>query len=131
MNRLPRTLFERLDPPAGGLEALRRRLAEERPRPAAAWAWRLSWGGAALAAVAAVALLLARPPLPPPEAPGCGAFCQAVSASGSPTLVVLGLDHPPTVAVEAAAPGLAVREVPTGRADVTFYWVGSVSGAGR
>ncbi|MCA9541016.1 MAG: hypothetical protein KC620_19080 [Myxococcales bacterium] len=99
--------FQRLDPPPGGLFALRRRLRAERQRQR-----RRVVIGAAIGSLAAAVLALWLLPTQPPP---------ARIASDHPALVQLGLAPLPSQPVEVI--GGAARRVETGRADVVFYLV--------
>jgi hypothetical protein len=110
-------IFERLDPPPGGLAALRSRIAP-RPRPAR----RLAPLALAAAAAAIVLFVLSRGRAPDPLA--------AARQHGDAPEVALGLAPMPAAAVSIDREDratTALAEVPTKDPHVAFYWVGSTT----
>jgi hypothetical protein len=110
-------IFERLEPPAGGLATLRTRL-EARSNPAR----RLALPAFALA-VAMLALFLSKQgaPLDP---------LAVARSSGGPAEVSLGFAAMPSAVVtieEASRATTALAEVPTSNPNVAFYWVSSTT----
>lgn len=109
-------LFERLSPPAGGLADLRERM-DRRPN----FLPRYVPVAAAALAVAAV-FLLAPAEAEPPD------LLARAHAKGDAAEMVLGLapvQKDPVVLADAERGASALERVPTSRADVAFYWVGS------
>ena len=130
MSTLPSELFERLDPPSGGLVKLRERIAREeerrtrRIRPS----WTAAGMSAAAAASAAVLLLFMSPLRQAHEAPPAAArhLRAEVSVGAHPSLVALGLSPEPTEPITVLSSQrhrLAVRHVPLDTDEVIFYIV--------
>jgi hypothetical protein len=114
---LPDGIFTPLEPPPGGLTALRARLQRERSSR-----WRPITGlGVAAAALAAAFLLVARRPADPPAA----RLVEAVVAQHYPTLVALGLAplpaEPVTLLSPDGAPAATLRRVPVASPGIVFY----------
>ena len=114
--------FTQLDPPPGGLAALRARLQQaDVPHAQAHGRRRAAWFVTALAtAAAAVAgVILAWPGGPRP--PG---LIEQATADHYPSLVSLGLAAPPSEPVTLLAPqdsALRLRRVPSHSNAVVFY----------
>lgn len=119
------TLFEVLDPPAGGAARLRARIASEAARRRAARR-RLQWSTAAVVAAGITvwgALSVSRSARPIPPAPEL----ELVR-------IQFGLADPPSepVTIPAALRGeVAARRVPLPTDAVVFYFVGSMSAPGN
>ncbi len=114
-------LFERLDPPPGGLARLRVQL-DERERRAAAWRLRpLRWAVAVLLMGAIVGLAVVSF-----DRPRSGLDDRLLAASSGPLGVRLGLAEPPSEAV-SVPPGLrhrvAVERVEVEVPGVVYYRV--------
>ncbi|MBN1774015.1 MAG: hypothetical protein JXB32_22340 [Deltaproteobacteria bacterium] len=138
-------VFERLEPPPGGLARLRARMAEaERPRTASPLR-PLAWVAAAAAAASlvVVAALAAREGTVPRPGPVAAAPVPAptvVIAAAPPArlpgfhpaFAALGLEplpsEPVTVSAETAA-SLALQRVPLEDDRVVFYLVATVQGS--
>ena len=122
-------MFERVDPPSGGLATLRARLdAEERRTRSARW-----WlAGAAVAAIATVAVLFG---------PGLVTSSQVATFASlpgaremGPALIAVGLAPPasePVSVPSSARNATAVQRVPLATDDVVFYWVATRNIAGQ
>lgn len=110
-------VFELLEPPSGGLSALRARIEAEAPRRRLAWSF-----GLAAAAVATVVTLLWWPVAqPPPEVE------SPVQLASHPALVRLGLEPAPEAPVsvpEGLRGEMAVSPMAGGsEGEVLLYWV--------
>lgn len=111
-------IFDRLEPPRGGLTTLRARLDERPPfvRRAAPFA---------LAAAALAAIVLFVVTRPRPLDPVASARAHAGTSE-----VALGLAQMPSGALaleERTTATTALAEVRSGNPDVKFYWVSSTS----
>jgi hypothetical protein len=118
-------LFDRLDPPPGGLTALRARLADEGRRTAN----RRWMSGGAMAAAAAVAVLVLTWTVPPPSASDAPSALlreamgdPVMLAHAAPTGGFAGVGVP-----DGAAGTTAVSLVVTGDDQVLYYRISSVA----
>lgn len=116
----PEPLFKTLDPPPGGLTALRARLDAERlrsPRQRRVWAASIAVGVAAAVIVAALILSPGRPPEPQLPVPD------------DPVLAALTLSNVGAASVQVSASNagtIAVEPVPLPTEDVVYYRVASL-----
>ncbi len=118
-------VFEKLEPPAGGLERLRERLAVEEPaRRRRAWLRPLGLLAPAAATLALLAVLVVRGHEPPRE--DRGPVEAWLARGGNPALIACGVvarPVEPVTAVPGAQGALGLLRVDT-RPDVVFYLVG-------
>jgi hypothetical protein len=106
-------VFERLEPPPGGLARLRSRL--DRPRSNA---WRMAFVAVpALAVAALVVLVLGRPRAPD--------LLTAARENGGIEPAALGLAAPPQGVAVVDSQSAGVIGVPTTDPKVVFVWVGT------
>ena len=119
-------LFKRYDPPPGGLERLRRRMAEEEGRSAGFELWRFARTASVVVTIALVCVVL--PYLAFWDNGGEDPFTELLKASRDPSLVRYGLAEPPRAELSIPADQktrLAALKVPVDSEDVIFYWIAS------
>ena len=129
----PREIFERIDPPPGGLPRLRERLARERRRRAYRTQATLAFASAAALALVFFFVRTAgddvRRHRDAPEQLD-DVITLSVAAGHHPGLIGLGLYDGPTEPVSVRADRrheLAVKRVPTESQEVIFYLVASTA----
>lgn len=128
-----KNLFKKYEPPPGGLEALRIKLADEEierrrksifMRPVY-WAY----AGTAVLILLVTVILLMQFYLPGESWEGKDSFTRLVAQSDDPSLIRYGLaqvpQEPVTVPKKSQAQ-LAVLQVPVESEEVIFYWVSSL-----
>jgi hypothetical protein len=132
MKKLPKELFERLVPPAGGWAKLRRRLIEDNNtyRSKHRWYRPVILAGSILSG-AAVFLLFVLPMWRPGDVdhPRPDFLHTGIEDAVHPSLVALGLAPEPTTVVTVPLTErhrLAIEQVPLDTDEVVFYWVAAV-----